>query len=134
MILTKPKKKKSRRKRLEKQLDDLWREAVYRNADMRCEYCGDFHAVLNSHHIFSRSNRAVRWDEDNGICLCVSHHLLGNLSFHKAPAEMMEWLQNHRPHEWYIALRRKAGGSGKFSLQELEDMISHYKDKLKELE
>jgi len=81
-------------------LDNLWRYKVYELAEYKCEYCGK-EGQLNAHHIFSRSNYSVRWDIDNGICLCVAHHIFGNLSFHKSPAEMIEWIKNKRGEQWY---------------------------------
>lgn len=88
-------------------LDNLWRFAIYRRAGYVCEYCGAT-GQLNAHHIFSRSNFAVRWDIENGVCLCVSHHIFGNLSFHKSPAEMLEWIKEKRGMEWYERLLKKA--------------------------
>jgi 5-methylcytosine-specific restriction endonuclease McrA len=87
-------------------LDKLWRDKVYAQGKHKCEYCGK--VQVNAHHIFSRSNYAVRWDVDNGVCVCVSHHVFGNLSFHKAPAEMLEWIKEKRGNEWYDRLRAKA--------------------------
>ena len=86
-----------------KKIDDLWRLAVYKRAGNICEFCGRS-GKMHAHHIFSRSNYALRWETQNGICLCVSHHVLGNLSFHKAPAEMMEWIKDKRGEEWYDKL------------------------------
>jgi len=98
---------KQMKKRSYTTLDNLWRKAVYSRAGNRCEYCG-ISGRLNAHHIFSRSNVAVRWDIDNGVCLCVSHHVFGNLSFHKAPAEMLEWIKEKRGEEWYDQLLIRA--------------------------
>lgn len=80
---------------------------MYAAAGNRCEFCGSTKR-LNAHHIFSRSNFTVRWDIDNGVCLCVSHHTFGNQSFHKSPAEMLEWIREKRGEEWYEGLRKKA--------------------------
>jgi len=88
-------------------LDNLWRQLVYQRANNRCEYCGKS-GRLNAHHVFSRSNYSVRWDLDNGVCLCVSHHIFGQMSFHKAPIEMLEWLKETRGEKWYKRLRKKA--------------------------
>jgi len=87
--------------------DRLWAEAVKIAAGQKCEYCG-ISKSLNSHHIFSRTNLATRWDMDNGICLCVSHHVFGIFSAHKSPIEFIEWLRTVRGEEWYERLRSKA--------------------------
>lgn len=88
-------------------LDTLWAKVVKHRAKNRCEYCGKI-TTLNSHHIFSRSNMATRWDVDNGVCLCVSHHVFGTMSAHKAPIEFVEWLKEKRGELWYEQLRLKA--------------------------
>jgi hypothetical protein len=88
-------------------LDNLWAKAVKIRAGDRCEYCGKI-TTLNSHHIFSRSNMATRWDVNNGVCLCVSHHVFGKMSAHKAPIEFVEWLKEKRGELWYEQLRAKA--------------------------
>jgi len=56
-----------------KYLDDLWAKATKYYYGDKCEICGK--PKVNSHHIFSRSNFAVRWDIDNCSVLCVYHHL-----------------------------------------------------------
>ena len=88
-------------------LDKLWSELVRLKAGNECEYCHKKGSV-NAHHIFSRSNRAVRWDTDNGVCLCVAHHVFGNLSAHKSPVEFVEWLKDIRGETWYAVLRARA--------------------------
>ncbi len=88
-------------------LDNLWRFAIYKQGKNECEYCGKKES-LNAHHIFSRSNFSVRWDIDNGVCLCVSHHIFGIMSFHKSPIEMLEWIKQKRGIEWYNRLLEKS--------------------------
>jgi 5-methylcytosine-specific restriction endonuclease McrA len=101
---------KKERTKERNRLDKEWREAICQRADNKCEYCGKS-GRMNAHHIFSRSNLSVRWDLDNGICLCVGCHVFANHSFHKAPAESIEWLKLNRGEEWYDALRLKAKAS-----------------------
>jgi hypothetical protein len=84
-------------------LDNLWRFAVYNKAGNICEYCG-ISGQMNAHHVFSRCSYSTRWNINNGVCLCVSHHIFGNHSFHKSPAEMIEWLKEKRGQEWYDKL------------------------------
>lgn len=88
-------------------MDELWSELIKLIAEKKCEYCGKLEH-LNSHHIFSRSNLQVRWDIDNGVCVCVGHHVFGNTSAHKSPIEFIEWLKEKRGNEWYERLREKS--------------------------
>lgn len=99
--------KKKKASKQTSHLDNLWRQAIYNKARNRCEYCWK-ETHLNAHHIFSRSNYSVRWDLDNGVCLCALHHVLGTTSFHKAPAEMIEWIKKKRGVKWYNALLLRA--------------------------
>lgn len=61
-----------------KQVDILWSLVVRERAIYECEMhgCGGRQCGggAQAHHIFGRY-MAVRWDLDNGICLCGSHHL-----------------------------------------------------------
>jgi len=57
-----------------KKLDTLWSKVVKHIANYTCEYCFDSSARLNSAHIVGRTNRTLRWDTDNGMCLCYICH------------------------------------------------------------
>ncbi len=92
-------------------IDTVWAEVIKLIAGNKCEYCGKLEH-LNSHHIFSRSNLHVRWDVDNGVCVCVGHHVFGNMSAHKAPIEFIEWLKERRGNKWYERLREKSRKTG----------------------
>lgn len=99
---------KTKKRKQQDELDKLWAEKVKDLADFKCEYCGK-ETYLNSHHIFSRSNKSVRWYLPNGICLCSGHHVLTNFSAHKAPMEFSEWIKEYRGDKWFQELRKKAG-------------------------
>ncbi len=113
-------------------LDNLWRDAVKFRAGMKCEYCGKT-TGLNSHHIFSRSNKKVRWDINNGICLCVLHHVFGQFSAHKSPLEFAEWLKTVRSEKWYCELLEKARFNAKYIKMTKED-TNLLRDELKSIQ
>jgi hypothetical protein len=95
------------KKGLKRTIDKLWADIVKVKAGHKCEYIDcEKTTYLNSHHIFSRSNHALRWNLENGVCLCAGHHILSNMSAHKAPLEFAEWLKEYRGIEWYERLRR----------------------------
>ena len=107
-IKSKRVKKESSKTYITKKLDAKWSLEVKKKAGFKCEFSGktDF---LNSHHIFSRSNRTVRHDLDNGVCLSSGHHTLSSeFSAHKTPVEYIEWIKEYRGLAWYKRLRRKA--------------------------
>lgn len=93
-------------------VDAVWALLVKARGGNKCEYCGKKEG-LNAHHIFSRSNRVLRWKVENGVSLCVSHHVFGNFSAHKAPIEFLEWLRGLRGDDWYNHLRELARSSVK---------------------
>ncbi len=89
-------------------LDADWAKLIKLRSGGKCEYCGK-DSGLNAHHIFSRSNYSTRWDVNNGISLCVSHHTFSSgFSAHKTPAEFVEWIKEYRGADWYDMLRKKA--------------------------
>jgi hypothetical protein len=106
---SKSRKETAKRRKNLKSKDIAWSLEVKELAGNRCEYCGKTE-YLNSHHIFSRSNRKLRWDTENGVCLCSGHHLFSLFSAHKSPLEFAEWLKQKRGVRWYEKLRRKAKG------------------------
>lgn len=114
------------RKPSKNHLDKLWSEKVKKRVGNKCEYCGKV-PYLNSHHIFSRSNHAVRWDLDNGVALCAGHHVFGNFSAHKSPVEFVEWIKAKRGIEWYERLRAKASKIVKADYLAIEMYLNEYK-------
>lgn len=114
-------------------LDNIWAELVKWKADGQCEYCGKT-TNLNSHHLFSRSNHRLRWDLENGVCLCVSHHVLGLISAHKAPLEFAEFMKGKRGLKWYGDLLEKSRSLEKVDKDAARGYLLGYKEKIKELE
>jgi len=120
-------------KGIDGKLDDAWSELVKLEAGYKCEVCGT-DRTLNSHHIFSRSNRSVRWDESNGVCLCVSHHTFNSkFSAHKTPTEFTYWLEEEYGREYLQELSRKAHSTKKWSKFEKEELLEELKQKIKKI-
>lgn len=92
-------KEKKEIKKLERQALGLWRQVVRREAGGKCGVptCEKV-KFLNSHHIESyATNKALRYDPMNGICLCPTHHKFGWLSAHKSFCFMHNLLQVRYP-------------------------------------
>lgn len=118
-------------KGIDGKLDDAWSLLVKLQAGNKCEVC-EAEKPLNSHHIFSRSNRSVRWDEANGVCLCVSHHTFNSkFSAHKTPTEFTYWLENEYGKQFLDELRYKANQTKKWTKQEKEDLLIELNEKIK---
>jgi hypothetical protein len=87
--------------------DELWAKAIYVDWNKKCAICGS--TEINAHHMVPRGTEATRYDLQNGICLCVHHHLWNNdLSPHMNGAGFLCWLLDHHKSKayWYIENRR----------------------------
>lgn len=52
-----------------------WRQSVYEKYEYTCQECGDDHCKVHAHHIkAARDYPELRYDVDNGICLCEGCH------------------------------------------------------------
>ena len=128
-----PKKKHSPTWILKKRLDLLWAKAVKLLAGNQCEIVTDRRCPnkggegkghgLNSHHIIGRSNFNVRWDVNNGVALCVKHHVFSIWSAHKNPFWFSQKMLDKRGKKWYNDLKNKAlrnNGIVRYTMEDLE--------------
>lgn len=122
-------------KPLDKALDNLWSELVKLKANNKCEVCGKTRN-LNSHHVYSRAKRSVRWSVENGYTLCVGCHIGLKFSAHKTPNDFAEWSKRDRGQSWFDLLAAKAHQISKLHpfekellKKELQKEIKYYKDK-----
>lgn len=61
----------------------LWRMQILKKFDNKCVIC-DALQLPNCHHLVpERIFPAMRYDVDNGVVLCPSHHKFGKFSAHK---------------------------------------------------
>ena len=88
-----------------KKLDRAW-SAQIRSFGC-CEICGKTD-TLNAHHIVGRRNRNVRWDLDNGMCLCSGCHTFKTQSAHQAPLWVNEKLLELFGQDWIDRLTVKS--------------------------
>jgi hypothetical protein len=123
--------KKRNKKTLEKKLDNKWAEAIKVRAGFRCEYCGK-RENLNSHHIFTRSRKATRWELNNGICLCVGCHTFSSkFSAHKTPIEFTHWLEKTKGVKWLEELQQMSNEVYRPSVEELEESLIYLQNYVK---
>lgn len=109
------------KKALIKKLDKAWADKVKEFG--KCVYCGKTER-LNAHHFFSRSCRSVRWDLENGFCLCVGCHTFSSkFSAHKTPAEFVEWAIDERGMDWYNDLKYRKNSIVKFKDYDFETLL-----------
>lgn len=79
--------------------DREWAKAVKTRDGWACVVCGS-EEKPNAHHIIARENHDTKLDIDNGLTLCVSHHLFNRqLSAHNNPLGMFMWMEDNRPEQ-----------------------------------
>jgi len=109
------------KKPLIKKLDKAWSNKIKEYG--MCEKCRKT-SPLNAHHFYSRSIHAVRWDIDNGFCLCVGCHVFSSkFSAHKTPAEFVEWAVEKRGIQWYEAVKERKNKVIKFIDSDYEEIL-----------
>jgi hypothetical protein len=73
-------------------------------------------------HIFSRRYRSIRWDLDNLVCLCHSHHFYS----HSNPVLFAEFVRDYLGKIKYISLKQKARMIHKWTIQEMSELLKTY--------
>ena len=115
------------KKALSTKLDKAWADKIKEYG--MCEVCHKTKS-LNAHHFYSRSIRVVRWDVDNGFCLCVGCHVFSSkFSAHKTPAEFVEWAIDKRGITWYEDLKERKNSLIKLRDADYEDLLERINEK-----
>lgn len=123
-----------KQKGIDGKLDIAWSKLVKLRAGERCEYCGK-PKPLNSHHIYSRSKKSVRWDPMNGVCLCVGHHTFSSaFSAHKTPTEFTYWLEKTKGKTFMETLTIKAHQTSKLHPFEKEILLQDINKQIQDYE
>jgi hypothetical protein len=117
---------------IDKQLDDAWSLLVKLRAGMKCEYCKSMKS-LNSHHLNSRAKKTVRWIAENGICLCVNHHIGNEFSTHKTSIPFTIWLIKYKGQKFMDDLQWKSNQTGKYTEFEKKILLNELLSQIKSL-
>lgn len=91
---------KAKLKKLEKRernrKDKEWEVGVKSRDGYKCVICGET-KLLNAHHILPRELTKFRWDIENGISLCPSHHQFSRIiSAHSNSFVFYYWFMKNR--------------------------------------
>jgi len=123
--------RKTNKKKLAKECMTLWAKIIKLRAGEVCEYPGcNKTSNLNAHHIFTRAKTSTRYDVENGMCLCPTHHTLGADGAHRDPEFKDIIVKNGvRTEAFYRKLRLKAFTPQKV---DLEIELLYLNSKLKE--
>lgn len=89
------------KKPLQNKLDKVFSKLIREHG--KCVRCGTTDN-LQCCHIYSRANRAVRWDVDNALCMCAGCHFWA----HQSPLEFAELCKHILGIHTYSSLRIKA--------------------------
>ena len=107
--------------------DELVRKIVMIRDDGKCIICGDKH-LPNNHHLIDKTNYPTRWEIDNLVLLCPSHHkFLKTMSAHMAGIVFAEWMRNNRPEQyWWVLdnINKKLSITYKEVAEELKKMFA----------
>ena len=112
---------KTSRRRLIESLDRAFSIAV-RKRDGQCLRCGKKTPVY-THHIMSRRYLGTRWDMENGVTLCVSHHRRA----HGDPEEFRDWVLAWMGRERFDFLKYRALRITKYSEGDLKLLREGFK-------
>ena len=118
------------RKKLIKKCDGLWAEIVKKKARYKCQRCGSKSKQLNACHFISRSNKVLRWEITNGVCLDVGDHFY----FHKNPEEFTEWFKKLLGEKDFEILMIKKHNKLKTSVANLTLVRLYLEQEMKKLE
>ena len=110
--------KSSMTKKLDKILGEITRARGY------CVRCKNTE-TLQTAHIYSRSNRAVRWDLNNVVCFCYNCHM--NFA-HKNPIAFTEWVKSWLGEFKFTELQQRANSLKKWELWEMEELYKRFSE------
>ena len=116
-------------------LDEAWSKLVKLRAGMKCEIPNCGKTTLNSHHIFGRRSKSVRWDVMNGICLCAWHHVLNpKFSAHATPITFNKWLEDTKGSDFVDLLTIKHNQTSKLHPFEKQVLLDDLNKQIKDYE
>lgn len=119
---------KTPRQKLRKELDIVFKRFI-RQRDGKCMKCAGVNNLHASHVIPVSHGDKFRWDEQNCMALCYHHHMNW---WHKNPLEGVAWYSRVFKEEFEYLEKNNDGKAVKFSIEELEEKLNYYKEKLNE--
>lgn len=128
-------------KKLKKECDELWAKIVKERTNHVCQACEavglpDNGKSKDAHHIEGRRLN-VRWDLDTGMCLCKSHHTLGQVAAHSTAhsgqVEFRKIMVNVYGTEFLEDLKQRERQNRKWNLTELQELKESLQNTLNNL-
>lgn len=111
-------------RRLQNKLLKLWSIKVRERAGNKCEVDGCSSGnLLNAHHVENfKVHQELRFDLNNGVCLCQSHHKFIAKSAHKSFIFMYNLMLQKHPESLQYLLNFKPTGK-ELTVEKLEQKI-----------
>jgi 5-methylcytosine-specific restriction endonuclease McrA len=114
-------------------LDRLFSTYIRTRDKFTCQRCGKYYEpptkALHCSHFWGRSNKKVRWDEENADAHCYGcHQYLGS-----RPVEFTEWKKKQLGDKRFEMLNVRANWRD-YSKADTEALFMYYTQKLKELD
>ena len=125
-------KRKTKRKKLIDQLDQITKEIIRIRDNHTCQWCGKKVSGSDEQcsHVIPRSRgNHLRWDLENCKILCMHCHMH---KWHKDPLASWQWFSEKFP-ERAEYLESQAHTTNKFTIQELEELLQKRKKQLQEM-
>lgn len=93
--------------------DNLWKEIIKFRAGYKCELTGlkgrqidkDNGCILDAHHLIGKSNYALRYNLDNGICLARGKHIY-NAHNESRKEQFKQEVITYKGYDIYTELRK----------------------------
>ena len=127
-------KKKTKRAKLTKNLDDLCRKVIRLRDNNRCQKCNKFIEGSNSqpNHVVAKGNGASwrRFDLLNIILMCNHCHIPW---WHRSPTESGKWFAKTFPAREEYLEKYRYGKPAQISIPEMEKHKLFLEEKLEEL-
>ena len=125
--------KKSRKSKLIKENDEMWSVLVRNRFNYTCAMCDDgVRKPVSAHHIFGRSNKATRWEVDNGVALCYYHHRFCIHGGRCSPEEILVFYKRILGEKRYKELKEMAKKPVKFNLAFVIDYNVRLRNQIQE--
>lgn len=118
---------KNPKTRLRNKASKMWKILIIDRHGPNCELCGGNWRITAHHFFYKSSSGHLRYDLNNGICLCAKCH--ARLHF-RDPKLVEGEIIKKRGKKWYNKLEKKAHDKPKSSYL----TIKYYNDKIKVLQ
>jgi len=114
-------------KKLRSEADKLWKIVVLRNYEGKCYVCGSKFMVDSHHFIPRRISLNLRYNPENGICLCRKCH---SAVHWKSDPIVNLMIVLKKGSDWIKYIQNERNKKIKPSIQWYEEQIRKLKEKL----